>query len=186
MKNNMLLAVGNGGGGGSFPTGSSGAGGGNCKVQTVVDFSVLLTLANFNDNAELKAAGVDDLISNDDELQKAIAVMQEKERGEAIQNAAKVILELSKDSNRVIESLVTDLRDIRQAEKNVLAKMKFINRARAYGKATRNYLPLLRALGMQVSIAEAMSGKFTIPDDFKEEGVDTPATVKAVRARIKK
>ena len=152
--------------------------------------SALMSLAGL-DNTHLLDAGIVDLISNDDELAAAIAAMEKEKRADSIKSAAALIMELNRDANNCIVGLAEELRAIRSRERNLMANIKTVNLARNYARATRNYLPLLIAIGIDPRAIPAelrTAGKHEVPDGWtpdakpviEKQAVKKPAVKKPV------
>ena len=113
------------------------------QTVTAINCAAFARLADAAINAELREHGVDDLVENDPELKAAIEQIESESRAVAIKDAAQGIVELKRLSNSKIESLVSQLRSTRARERELLAQIASVNKAKDFAAATRNYLPLI-------------------------------------------
>ncbi len=98
--------------------------------------------------------------------------LEEQQRNVAVE-AADIIIKLLDTAKLELETSVAKVRSFRQAERQYLAKIKRVERARQYGKATGNWLPLAHELEEDVSNVDEKL--FTIPDGWEPNGGKTDA-----------
>ncbi len=136
-------------------------------------------------NAELLlalAGGIkkDDLSRFDQlpsELQAALQEEQTEERKQAAKRAAREVMDLLKQSDNTSAALVTDIRRMRKAIDSHKANLERLNRTKAYGLKTNNFLPLADELGLIGSFQrrEIMATDpdlLRVPEDFQVEKVE--------------
>lgn len=156
------------------------------KMQQNINIMALLTLAQSGKNQDIVSAGVSDIIEADDELSAAIADIEKESRTAAIKAAATTIVELDGASNRAIEMRVLELRALRHRERELQAQIEGINTARAYGKETRNYLPLVRYVGVINHNANINSSLLFVPDGWKPTVKTEVKPVAKAKTAVKK
>lgn len=123
-------------------------------------FAGVLKLANAGQKDDLSAF---DGLGDNSDLAAALAEMAAEEKKEAVKQSAKALLALFKQGQAEIESKVTQIRNLRRTEKDLKQQIDTINRARAYGSETGNYIPLTVLLG-----GDAARRNFTAAcDDFQ-------------------
>jgi hypothetical protein len=118
-------------------------------------------------------------------LREAIEDQRKQESKEAMQKAAKLILQVYKDSEEAIRVQVQNIRNARIMEQQSKERIAKIKRAKAYAEATNNYLPLASLVGgLDVGVSVDKS-KLSIPEDWvaPEEKEANPAPVKKVVAK---
>ena len=150
-------------------------------------YDTLLKLAGINDESEImtELGLTEDTIVNS-EFSAALKEMQEEDRKKAMKDAAKEVIELLKLTKSVTDTLVSEIRCVRQREKKLLAAVKQIQLAREYAAETSNYIPLLIALQYdsprsQASLQADFGDKACIPENWK------PASAKPkARSAVKK
>jgi hypothetical protein len=76
------------------------------------------------------------------DIKDALADLQAQERKESAQAAAKEIVEVLKLANSQIEYQVGFIREARRQEEAAKKKIEAVNRAKAYGLETNNFVPL--------------------------------------------
>lgn len=115
-----------------------------------INVAVLTALADKEMSDELASFGVTDLAGVNDELSTLINDAFAEERANANKAAARDIVALIKESNTEITANVQELRAVRRREAAISNRIANINRARAYGLETKNFIPLMVALGLRV------------------------------------
>lgn len=140
-----------------------------------IDLTNLARLADTRLNAEMAQFGVKGMIP--EQFREALARVQEEEARMLTDQAAKSVLALYKQSEDHVMNLVGELRQLRRAEQRVLSILGQMNRAKAYGAATGNFLPL--AVMMGITPPPGVNKELlTVPDtwaDAKSEEPQTPA-----------
>ncbi len=128
---------------------------------------VALAVGSKNDDLQ-KLAGTAVSVNNP-ALKAALDRKMAKAQEEAAEEAAESILGIIKDAGNTIASYIGRVRALRREEKNLLKKIKEMNRAIDYGNETGNWLPLGIATGSisEHSIREEAGKKATkIPDSW--------------------
>lgn len=97
------------------------------------------------DSYEIKESMVMDQIA-DDEIINAIHEIQRKERAASIEAAAKEIYQLNIDAVRKIKEEILRIRNLKKEIAKSKQEIDKIQKALAYGKETRNYIPLLNTI----------------------------------------
>ena len=152
-----------------------------------MNYNTLLKLAGINDEAEIMTElGLSDDTIVNSEFSAALKEMQEEERKKAMKNAAKEVIDLLKHTKTLTDTLVNEIRCVRQREKKLLAAIKQIQLTREYAAETSNYIPLLIALQYdsprsQAALQADFGDKACVPENWK------PASAKPVaRSAAKK
>lgn len=81
------------------------------------------------------------------DIREALEEMQKEEQKTAALQAAKEVMQVLKAANNHIEVAVLTIRDARKTEQRAKERITALNKAKAYGKATNNFVPLLVLLG---------------------------------------
>jgi hypothetical protein len=81
------------------------------------------------------------------DLRDALTKLQAEERQTAAANAAREVMSLINDANEHIEYQVREIRSCRNFVENAKKDISAINKARAYGLKTNNFVPLAVHLG---------------------------------------
>ena len=148
------------------------------------NFAAFAALADANITAELREHGVDDLVDNDPELAAAIKAIEIENKAKAIRDAAEGIVALKGITNAQIVVLVEQLREVRRQERDILAKIAAVNKAKEFGAATRNYMPLLSLLtnGCIPHEYRELAAKINeLPEKQGDKNVSPEPTQKRVR-----
>lgn len=109
-----------------------------------IDGTVLFALANALSKDDL---GDDNMASMPEDIKQALATLRAEERAESAKKAARLIVEVYKGCDEQIKINVDMIRRARRAEAAAKAKIEKLNRAKAYGEETNNYLPLATETG---------------------------------------
>lgn len=129
-----------------------------------IDVMALAALTDNELSSVMKEAGIE-MVSNDDELSKAINDLAAEERAERMKAAARSIINTIQMANDALLSQVIELRAVRAKEKEIQSRIAKINRAKEYASQTRNYIPLLKLLGMDIPRTPDMITE--VPDSFE-------------------
>ena len=129
-----------------------------------INTSVLVRLADPKLENAYKKAGMTSLPAN---IMQALEAKLEKKREEAAGAAAEEIIKLYEASDNEIESFVNDIRELRTRIKRYKKQLEKIGKAKAYGAATGNYLPLAKAMNIHVAAENAELTK--IPEGWEPE-----------------
>ena len=134
----------------------------------MIDLNALVALCDIELSNAMKEAGIE-MVNNDDELTKAINELAAEERAEKLKAAARSIVNATNFSNSSVTELVLELRNLRNRENFILAKIKKINEAKAYASETRNYIPLLKLLNVNPKAIMNFSNSVIteVPSDWK-------------------
>jgi hypothetical protein len=151
----------------SIPSGEHSANGQTKEREktTMANVSVLVQLADTKQAEEAQKYGAQ--VPGD--IRAAIQRKQAKQAEENAEAAADEIMGLFKQSDQLIANNVAELQRIRSAEKGLLAKMKEIERAKKYGSATNNWLPLyINIYGMSTRLFGTDKALLEVPKDWAE------------------
>lgn len=107
------------------------------KKETSTMSNAIIRLADSQLNKQIEDFGGLSL-----DIKDALADLQAQERKESAQAAAKEIVDVLKLSNIQIEYQVGFIRDARRQEEAAKKKIEAVNRAKAYGLETNNFIPL--------------------------------------------
>ena len=129
-----------------------------------INTSVLVRLADPKLENAYKKAGMTSLPAN---IMQALEAKLEKKREEAAGAAAEEIIKLYEASDNEIESFVNDIRELRTRIKQYKKQLEKIGKAKAYGAATGNYLPLAKAMNIYVAAENVELTK--IPEGWEPE-----------------
>jgi hypothetical protein len=125
-----------------------------------IQIDTILNLAN---------AGEDDEFSKYDALpeglKKVLKRKQEEQEAERVERAAESVLALVNDSETVIKRRVDRIRALRKEIANEKATIHNLEKSRAYGMKTQNFVPLAAALGYSLPFSAIVAS--TIPDSFQ-------------------
>jgi len=125
-----------------------------------IQIDTILNLAN---------AGEDDEFSKYDALpeglKKVLKRKQEEQEAEKVERAAESVLALVNDSETVIKRRVDRIRALRKEIANEKATIHNLEKSRAYGMKTQNFVPLAAALGYSLPFSAIVAS--TIPDSFQ-------------------
>lgn len=131
-----IMVFGNGSGGYIKP---------NEKEKQMTDkLKVLQALANIQNETD-EFSGLDEANYNS-EIVQAMTELRKEERQKAVKDAARVIIELTTLAQKGIDERRSELRSIRQKEKNLIDSIEAVAVAVAYGRETNNFLPLDRVM----------------------------------------
>jgi len=136
-----------------------------------IDLTNLARLADTRLNAEMAQFGVKGMIP--EQFREALARVQEEEARMLTDQAAKSVLALYKQSEDHVMNLVGELRQLRRAEQRVLALLNQMNRAKAYGAATGNFLPLAVMMGITPPVG-VNKDLLVVPDTWVEAKSEEP------------
>jgi uncharacterized protein (DUF2267 family) len=154
----------------SIPSGEHSANGQTKEREktTMANVSVLVQLADRKQAEEAQKYGAQ--VPGD--IRAALERKQAKQAEETAEAAADEILGLFRQSDQLIANNVAELQRIRSAEKGLLAKMKDIERAKKYGTATNNWLPLyINIYGMSTRLFGTDKALLEVPKDWTEPTV---------------
>lgn len=149
--------------------------------MSIIDAKILVNLARADANDEF----TENMTTMPAALREAIEDQRKQESKEAMQKAAKLILQIYKDTDEAIRGDVQAIRNARLMEQQAKERIADINRAKAYAEATNNYLPLASLLGgLQVG-SNVDNSKLIVPEDWvaSEEKVDAPVAAKKTAAK---
>jgi hypothetical protein len=82
------------------------------------------------------------------DLKDALEELQTKQKKEAAQSAAQEVMKLLNEANCAIEDRVKMIQAARRQEASSKSRISEINKAKAYGLATNNFVPLGILVGM--------------------------------------
>lgn len=152
------------------------------NTVTIVDAKILINLAQADANGEF----TENMTTMPAALREAIEDQRKQESKEAMQKAAKLILQIYKDTDEAIRGDVQAIRNARLMEQQAKERITKINRAKAYAEATNNYLPLASLLGgLQVG-SNVDKSKLSVPDDWVAPGEKAESPVAAKKTAAKK
>ena len=131
------------------------------------------------------------LISDDPELKELMIQQLSDQKKSTLQNAVGAIVALDGMKEDAIQSLVEDLREIRRREMYLKAAIKKIERAAAYGRTSRNYLPVVKEVvnsqhtncRVCLSRQEEIAAMHEVPADWS---VDAPNAEKETAPKVKR
>ena len=132
--------------------------------MVAINTSVLARMADPKLENAYKKAGMSSLPAN---IMQALEVKLEKKREEAAGAAAEEIIKLYEAADSVIEFNVNNIRELRARIKQFKKQLDKISFAKAYGAETGNFLPLAKAMGIQVAAENMELTK--IPEDWTWE-----------------
>jgi hypothetical protein len=143
-----------------------------------INITVLASLAN----AEQKDEFSTNIANMPEPLKAALAVKRDAQAAKVWEDAATLILSIYESAQEQTQTHVQKVREARKQEAQHLAKIATINRAKAYGEATNNYLPLAALCGNLYGNVDTLdTDKFKVPEDW----VDPTQVKKAKSANIK-
>ena len=150
------------------------------NTMTIIDAKILVNLAQADANDEF----TENMATIPAALREAIEEQRKQESKEAMQKAAKLIIQIYKDADVAIRGDVQAIRNARLMEQQAKERIAAIRRAKAYAEATNNYLPLASLLGGLSTGANVDKSKLAIPEDWvAEEKADAPVAAKKTAAK---
>lgn len=151
------------------------------NTMSIIDAKILVNLAK----ADAQDEFTENMATMPAALREAIEEQRKQESKEAMQKAAKLILQIYKDSDEAIRTQVQNIRNARVLEQQSKERIANIQRAKAYAEATNNYLPLASLLGGLSAGVSVDKSKLTIPEDWvaPEEKTEAPVTAKKTAAK---
>lgn len=147
-----------------------------------INADILIQLAQADTQDEF----CNNLASMPVQLREALEEQRKQESKEAYAKAAKLILQLYKESEETIYAEVQIIRDARAKEQAAKDKIARTRRAKAYAEATNNYLPLAYLTGYLVGGGAFDKSKLTVPADWTPTVENTEAPVVAKKTNVKK
>lgn len=156
------------------------------KQKRMFAVAALMALADINLKKDLQAAGVGTMSDNvfAAALQEAVAAQQK----EAVKNAANEVLAMFGAAQEQITDHVASVRALRREVNSRLANIQAINRAKMYGEATNNFLPLAALLGAVTAIEPDKMHLCVVPANWKptvKETVANKHTAEMKAAKVK-
>ena len=148
----------------------------------ILDAKILVNLAQADANDEF----TENMATMPAALREAIEEQRKQESKEAMQKAAKLILQIYKDCDESIRTQVQNIRNARLMEQQAKERIAKINRAKAYAEATNNYLPLASLLGGIAVGVNVDKSKLSIPEDWvapEEKDAEAPVAAKKTAAK---
>lgn len=133
-------------------------------TKEIKTMNVLERMADSSLNKELEAAGIAGLPEN---IQEALKEQLADEAKVAAKSAAKEIMTTFKAHDQSVEYLVKELRNIRKREQGLKDEIEALNRAKAYGIETNNFIPLAIMTGNLYSHQVDNKDLVSIPKDWK-------------------
>ncbi len=127
----------------------------------ILDAKILVNLAQADANDEF----TENMATMPAALREAIEEQRKQESKEAMQKAAKLIIQIYKDADATIRGDVQAIRNARLMEQQAKERIAKINRAKSYAEATNNYLPLASLLGGISVGANVDKSKLSVPED---------------------
>lgn len=112
------------------------------KEEETMSNTAIIRLADSQLNKEIEDFGGLSL-----DIREALTNLQAEERKQSAQDAAKVVMQYLKDASDRIEDNVDSIRSARRQEEAAKKSIDRINRAKAYGLETNNFVPLGVMLG---------------------------------------
>jgi len=140
-----------------------------------MSYTFIKRLADNSLSAELNAAGVAEMLSDD--LKEALKEQIDEERSANVKAAAREIIEIIRKSEEHITAHVLSIRDLNRLIATHKAKIEELNRARAYGSETQNFLPLatlvVSGFSEQMELASGIEdeAQLRVPADFKPKAI---------------
>lgn len=122
------------------------------------------TIANLATNNTDEFSKYDELPEN---LKKALKRKMKEKEETAADEAADTILQILELSERTVKDRVIKIRSLRAQEITVKASIVELERCRAYGMKTQNFLPMAKHLGYNVSMLVSDQKFLEVPADFK-------------------
>lgn len=151
--------------------------------MSVKNLDLLSTLVKNQEKDEFTKMITTELFGDDDELTKALEQAHQRERTEAAMKAAGVIIETVKTAQASKAALVEKIRQYRRQEQSALKALQAIEVAEAYGKATRNYVPLAVMTDSSSYGTVLFHPHATIPQEFRDQYAAQKADKQAPVAR---
>lgn len=151
------------------------------NTMSIIDAKILVNLAQ----ADAQDEFTENMATMPVALREAIEEQRRQESKEAMQKAAKLIIQIYKDADVAIRGDVQAIRNARLMEQQAKERIANIQRAKAYAEATNNYLPLASLLGgLQVG-SNVDQSKLVIPEDWvaPEEKAEAPVASKKTAAK---
>lgn len=134
-------------------------------TSTTINLEVLKALVDTTNDEFTSTVGFD--MDQTSDLAIALEAIQIEEKQAKVKAAAKEIQKLLAISQEEIARKVTAIRMLRQQEQAALRQLDQINRAKAYGASTMNFLPLVSAINGDAY--------HQVPDSFQVAGAAKPA-----------
>lgn len=106
------------------------------------------------------------------DIREALEEMQKEEQKTVALQAAKEVMRVLNAANNHIESNVLTMREARKTEQRAKEKIVAINKAKAYGKATNNFVPLSVLLGLVAEYQVENKDLLKIDESKLPEGWD--------------
>lgn len=143
------------------------------KQKRMFAVTALMALADINLKTQLQAAGINTVSDNvfAAALQEAVADQQK----EAVKNAANEVLAMFGAAQEQITDHVASVRELRREVDSRLASIQAINRAKMYGEATNNFLPLAALLGAITAVSPDKMHLCVVPANWKPTVKETVA-----------
>lgn len=152
------------------------------NTMSIIDAKILVNLAQADANDEF----TENMATMPTALREAIEEQRKQESKEAMQKAAKLIIQIYKDADVAIRGDVQAIRNARLMEQQAKERIANIQRAKAYAEATNNYLPLASLLGGLQVDSNVDQSKLVIPEDWVAPEEKAEATVAAKKTAAKK
>lgn len=152
------------------------------NTMSIIDAKILINLAQADFNDEFTENMTTMLAA----LREAIEDQRKQESKEAMQKAAKLILQIYKDTDEAIRGDVQAIRNARLMEQSAKERIAKIKRAKAYAEATNNYLPLASLVGGISVGVNVDKSKLSVPEDWVAPGENAEAPVAAKKTAAKK
>ena len=152
------------------------------KTMSIIDAKILVNLAQ----ADAQDEFTENMTTMPVGLREAIEEQRKQESKEAMQKAAKLILQIYKDTDEAIRGDVRAIRNARLMEQQAKERITKINRAKAYAEATNNYLPLASLLGGISVGVNVDKSKLSVPEDWvapEEKDAEAPVAAKKTAAK---
>ena len=144
-----------------------------------INITVLASLANADQKDEFST----NIANMPEPLKAALAVKRDAQAAKVWEDAATLILSIYESAQEQTQTHVQKVREARKQEAQYLAKIAAINRAKAYGEATNNYLPLAALCGNLYGNVDTLdTDKFKVPEDW----VDPTQVKKAKSVTVNK
>jgi len=144
-----------------------------------INITVLASLANADQKDEFST----NIANMPEPLKAALAVKRDAQAAKVWEDAATLILSIYESAQEQTQTHVQKVREARKQEAQHLAKIAAINRAKAYGEATNNYLPLAALCGNLYGNVDTLdTDKFKVPEDW----VDPTQVKKAKSVTVNK
>ena len=151
------------------------------KTMSIIDAKILINLAQ----ADAQDEFMENMATMPAALREAIEEQRKQESKEAMQKAAKLIIQIYKDADVAIRGDVQAIRNARLMEQQAKERIADIQRAKAYAEATNNYLPLASLWGGISVGVNVDQSKLIIPEDWvaPEEKAEAPVAAKKTAAK---